>query len=114
MELQLIITIILIGYLRKSLAMPLSMPQWNRRFWWMMYAAIALLALHFSYHGADAVTQWLALFLLSGLIYIIHDNEEFKKTSFLVTAVLPYLVVSAVIYIGKYFTSDNEDLNQWL
>jgi signal transduction histidine kinase len=114
MELQLIITIILIGYLRKSLAMPLSMPQWNRRFWWMMYAAIALLALHFSYHGADAVTQWLALFLLSGLIYIIHDNEEFKKTSFLVTAVLPYLVVSAVIYIVKYFTSDNEDLNQWL
>jgi signal transduction histidine kinase len=114
MELQLIITIILIGYLRKSLTMPLSMPQWNRRFLWMMYAAIALLALHFSYHRADAVTQWLALFLLSGLIYIIHDNEEFKQTSFLVTAVLPYLVVSAVIYIVRYFTSDNEALNQWL
>lgn len=115
MEFQLIITIIIISYLRKTLSMKVSLPEWNKKFWWMMYAAIALLVLHFGYRGSDPVTQWLSLILLSLLIYIIYTNDEFKKASFLVTAAGPYLVVSAIIYLIKLINpAVYEDWHQWL
>ena len=105
MEFQLIISIIIISYLRKSLSMAVAIPRWHKIFWWMLYAAISLLVIHFAYHGADPVTQWLALILLSGLIYIIYNNEEFKRASFFVTAAVPYIIVAAIIYLVKAINS---------
>jgi len=79
--------------------MKVAMPQWNNKLRWFVYAGIALLVLHFAYRGSDVVTQWLALLLLSGLMYILYDNEVFKQARFLLTAVVPYLVVTAIIYL---------------
>ncbi len=94
-----VITIIIISYLRKSLHMRLSMPEWNKRLWWLIYSAIALLVFHFAYKESDVVTQWLALLLLSGLMFILYYNEEFKQVRFLLTAIVPYLAVTAIIYL---------------
>lgn len=75
------------------------MPVWNNRFRLLMFAAIALLALHFAYGGSDVVTKWLSLLLLSFLMYVININEAFKFFRFLLTAVIPYLVVMAATYL---------------
>ena len=85
--------------------MAVAIPHWNKIFSWMLYAAIALLVIHFAYRGADPVTQWLSLLLLSGLIYIIYNNEEFKRASFFVTAAVPYIIVAAIIYLVKAINS---------
>lgn len=115
MEFQLIITIIIVGYLRKSLQMRISMPEWNTKLSLAMYAAVALLIVHFTFRSFDGFTQWLALILLSGLVYVIHDNKEFSKVAFLVTAIVPYLVVSAVINLVKAISiSTYENWEQWL
>ncbi|WP_233577989.1 sensor histidine kinase [Hanamia caeni] len=101
MGFTLIITIIIISYLRKSLSMAGTMQRWNKIFWWLIYAAIALLVIHFSYGGSDAVTQWLSIILLSVVIYIIYKNDEFKRASFFVTASVPYILVSLLVYFIK-------------
>ncbi|RNI35835.1 GHKL domain-containing protein [Hanamia caeni] len=78
-----------------------TMQRWNKIFWWLIYAAIALLVIHFSYGGSDAVTQWLSIILLSVVIYIIYKNDEFKRASFFVTASVPYILVSLLVYFIK-------------
>ena len=115
MEFQLIITIIIISYLRKSLSMRVLMPEWNQKFLWMVYSAIGLLIIHYVNRGFDPVTEWLALILFSLLIYIIYKNEIFNKVSFLVTASVLYVVISAFIYLTKLISpSFYSDWQQWL
>ena len=101
MGFTLIITIIIISYLRKSLNMAETMERWNKIFWWLIYAAIALLVVHFSYGDSDAITQWLSIILLSVVIYIIYKNDEFKRASFFVTASVPYIIISLLVYFLK-------------
>jgi len=77
------------------------MERWNKIFWWLIYAAIALLVVHFSYGDSDAITQWLSIILLSVVIYIIYKNDEFKRASFFVTASVPYIIISLLVYFLK-------------
>src|SRR6185312_9857491 len=111
MGFTLIITIIIISYLRKSLNMGETMERWNKIFWWLIYAAIALLVVHFSYGDSDAVTQWLSIILLSIVIYIIYKNDEFKRASFFVTASVPYIIISLLVYFLK--TINPSLYNSW-
>jgi hypothetical protein len=111
MSFQLIITIIIITFLRKSLRMQETMPEWNKKFKGMIFVAVALLVLHFSYSGSDVITQWVSVLLLSWLIFILYENEEFKSVSFLLTAVIPYLVVTVITYIIKLI--DIQLYNEW-
>ncbi len=101
MVFQIVLTIIIISYLRKSLQMQVTLQDWNKKFWWMVYSGIALFVIHYAYRGSDVVTQWLALLLLSGLMYIIYRHKEFEQSRFLLTAIVPYLIVEAVVYLVK-------------
>ncbi|MDE3184283.1 MAG: GHKL domain-containing protein [Bacteroidota bacterium] len=111
MSFQLIITIIIIAFLRKSLRMQETMPEWNNKFKGMVFVAVALLVLHFAYSGSDVITQWVSVLLLSWLIYILYENEEFKSVSFLLTAVIPYLGVTVITYVIKLI--DIQLYNEW-
>jgi C4-dicarboxylate-specific signal transduction histidine kinase len=111
MDFQLIITIIIIAFLRKSLRMQETMPEWNKKFKVVIYVAVTLLVLHFAYSGSEVITQWLSVLLLSWLIYILYENEEFKSVSFLLTAVIPYLVVTVITYVIKLI--DIRLYNEW-
>lgn len=104
-----LITILIISFLRKSLRMKEAMPEWNQRLWYLFSADIVLLVLHVAYSGSDIVTQWIALLILAALMYIINENNEFKQARFLMTAVVPYLIVSAVIYLTKAIYFDFYD-----
>jgi signal transduction histidine kinase len=78
-----------------------AMHEWNQRLWYLFSADIVLLVLHYAYGGSDIVTQWIALVILAALMYIISEKKEFRQARFLLTAVVPYLIVSAVIYLTK-------------
>jgi len=87
------------------------MPEWNQRLWWLVSAGIALLVIYFAYRGSEVVTRWLALGLLGALMYIIYNNKEFERSKFLLTAVIPYLVVEALVYLVK--SMDLRLYNDW-
>ncbi|MEO8821817.1 MAG: ATP-binding protein [Ginsengibacter sp.] len=114
MPFDLIVIIIIVSYLRKSFQTRAAMPEWNKRFTWILYGAIFLIAVHFSFsrfNGMRALVQWLSIALLSYLIYIVYSNEKFKSASFLVTAVLPYLVVD--IFMAFIKLVDIKLFDQW-
>ncbi len=101
MAFQFIITIIIINYLRKSLQMRLTMPEWNTKLMWIFYADIAVLVISFSVRRADVVTDWLSIALLALLMYLIYSKSEFKPAAFLLTAMVPYIAVTVIAYLIK-------------
>ena len=81
MPLDPILIIIIVSYLRKFLQIPATMPEWNIRFKWIIYTAIVLIALHFSFSRFNVmsiIVQWLSIALLAYLMYILYSNEKFK------------------------------------
>ena len=101
MPLELIIIIIIVGYLRKQLKTATTMPVWNKRLLWLLYVAIALIVVNFVARVSDVAVQWLAIILLSLLMYIIYENEKFSIAKFFLTAVIPYLVASFITQVVR-------------
>ncbi|HSN09912.1 MAG TPA: TolC family protein, partial [Hanamia sp.] len=101
MAFHFIITIIIINYLRKSLQMRLTMPEWNTKLMWIFYADIAVLVINFSVRRADVLTDWLSIALLALLMYLIYSKKEFKPAAFLLTAMVPYIAVTVITYLIK-------------
>ena len=99
MVFQFILTIIIVNYLRKSLQMRVTMPEWNKQLMWIIFADIAVLIIHVSVHRSDIITNWLSIALLSLVLYIIYSKKEFKPASFLLTAMVPYVVVTVLAYL---------------
>ncbi len=107
MSFEFIIIIVIVNYLRRSLKTSLTMPQWNKKLLWLMYGSIAFAIAQISVDAFYTVGAWLAIIMLAGLLYLINTNEAFKTARFLITAILPYLVVSfveeAVKLVSKSF-----------
>ena len=101
MPLELIIIIIIVGYLRKQLKTATTMPVWNKRLLWLLYVAIALIVVNFVARVSDVAVQWLAIIFLSLLMYIIYENEKFSIAKFFLTAVIPYLVASFITQVVR-------------
>ena len=101
MVFQFILIVIIINYLRKSLRLTLTMPEWNKKLMYILFAATAVLVINLSIHRADTITNWLSIALLSLLLYIIYSQKEFKPAAFLLTAVVPYVVVTVISYLIK-------------
>ena len=101
MPLELIIIIIIVGYLRKQLKTATTMPVWNKRLLWLLYVAIALIVVNFVARVSDVAVQWLSIILLSLLMYIIYENEKFSIAKFFLTAVIPYLVASFITQVVR-------------
>ncbi len=107
MSFEFIIVILIVFYLRRSLKTALTMPQWNKQLLWLMYASFAFGIAQFSVSSFYTIGQWLSIIMLAGLLYVIYTNEAFKTARFLITAIVPYLVVSfveeAVKLVSKSF-----------
>ena len=107
MSFEFIIIIVIVYYLRRSLKTALTMPQWNKQLLWLMYASFAFGIAQLSVGSFYTIGQWLSIIMLGGLLYVISSNEAFKTARFLITAILPYLVVSfveeAVKLVSKSF-----------
>ncbi|HVU83923.1 MAG TPA: ATP-binding protein [Puia sp.] len=107
MSLEFIIIIIVVSYLRKRLQMSLTMPEWNRRFLWLLYGSVGLLILQVSVPRFNAVGNWISIAVLGLLLYIIYKEKVFESERFLVTALLPLLGVllfeDTIILISRSF-----------
>ncbi|MEO8711600.1 MAG: ATP-binding protein [Parafilimonas sp.] len=112
MAFELIIIIAVIIYLRRSLQTAVTMPEWNQKLLWFMYAAIALIVFQFKF---TSIGQWLSIILLSWLTYILYTNEKFKSAKFIITAIMPFLVVSVVTgAVNLISTSFYDQWQNWL
>jgi len=101
MPFELIIIIIIVSYLRKQLKTATTMPVWNNRLLWLLYIAIALIVVNFLARVSNVAVQWLAIIMLSLLMYIIYENERFSIAKFFLTAVIPYLVASFITQVAR-------------
>ena len=101
MPFELIIIIIIVSYLRKQLKTAVTMPAWNNRLLWFLYITIALIAANFLAKTSDVLIQWLAIIMLSLLLYVIYNKDKFSIAKFFIVAVAPYLAASFITQVVK-------------
>ena len=120
MSLQFVLVILIVTYLRRAFQTKIVMPEWNRKLNLLMYVAITCMILELVLSslssGLHIIFTLLEDVLVGGLLYIIYKQEEFKQARFLLTALLPYAILSFfddVLHIpGKHFYSRIEDIAQ--
>ena len=111
MALEFIIIIIVVTYLRKHFKTAVTMPEWNRKLLWLLYITIALMVLELFAKRFNAPIGLLAIVLLSWLTYVIYTNEKFTGAKFFVTAIVPYIIASAVNGLVKLISVNF--YNEW-
>ncbi|MGN6211752.1 sensor histidine kinase [Parafilimonas sp.] len=119
MSLQFALVIIIVTYLRRTLQTKTTMPVWHKRLSIILFAAIGCMVLQLSVASFSTVLNILFVILediLVGLLlYIIYKYDEFKPVKFLLTALLPYAIVSFVDDLlrlpGKDFYSRVSDVS---
>jgi len=106
-----IIIILVVIYLRRALKAKLFIPEWHDKLQWLLYASIGLLVAQAVTDNFRIILHWVGMVMLGWLLYILNKHEKFKEARFLVTAIVPYLVVSFVIEVIRLI---NVDLfNRW-
>jgi two-component system NtrC family sensor kinase len=94
-----VIIILVVIYLQRALKTKLSMPEWHSKLQWVLYVSIGLLVGNVLVDNFRIVLDWVAMIILAWLLYILYTDEKFKEAKFLVTAILPYLVVTFIAEI---------------
>ena len=111
MSLELVIIALVCTFLRKRLNTAVTMPEWHKKLTWLMYGSFALIALQYTSSLSHSIIQWVSLALLGYLLYVIYTNNEFKAQRFLVTAIVPFLIVSFITESIKLISKDF--FNKW-
>ena len=96
-----VIIILVVIYLQRALKTKLSMPEWHSKLQWVLYVSIGLLVGNVLVDNFRIVLDWFAMIILAWLLYILYTDEKFKEAKFLVTAILPYLVVTFIAEIVR-------------
>ena len=96
-----VIIILVVIYLQRALKTKLSMPEWHSKLQWVLYVSIGLLVGNVLVDNFRIVLDWVAMIILAWLLYILYTDEKFKEAKFLVTAILPYLVVTFIAEIVR-------------
>jgi len=111
MSTEFIIIILVVIYLRRALKAKLFIPEWHDKLQWLLYASIGLLVAQVVTDNFRIILHWVGMVMLGWLLYILNKHEKFKEARFLVTAIVPYLVVSFIIEVIRLI---NVDLfNRW-
>ena len=111
MSTEFIIIILVVIYLRRALKAKLFIPEWHDRLQWLLYASIGLLVAQTIVDNFRIVLHWVGMIMLGWLLYNLNKNEKFKEAKFLVTAMVPYLVVAFVIAVIRLI--DIDLYNEW-
>jgi signal transduction histidine kinase len=103
---EFIIIILIVIYLRRALKTKVSMPEWHKKMQWLLYAAIGLIIAQALSDNFRIILHWVGMIMLGYVLYIISTNEKFKESRFLVTAILPMLVVAFIAAIIRIISVD--------
>ena len=96
MSFELIIAIVIAGYLRKTLQTKSEHPKWDRELTVILYAAIVLLATDVLAHTWDPVIKWISNLLLLYLVYFLFTKKENDKIRAVLYAAAPFIILSVV------------------
>src|SRR6478735_10021095 len=120
MDLQFVLIILIVTYLRRAFQTKVALPLWNKRFINIMFGSIGCMILQLTFNSINKpVSIAFTLFedmLVGLLLYIVYKQEEFKSAKFLLIAVGPYAALSFLDNIlqlpGKDFYSHVEGVAQ--
>ena len=96
-----ILAFFMFRYLRRSLRSSPLLPKWNKILLGGMIASAVLIVAEIVLDDISQFTTWLAYPFLLYLVYLIYSKEEFSKGKSLLTAVLPFVIVSFLSRIVK-------------
>ncbi|KEO71754.1 sensor histidine kinase [Anditalea andensis] len=102
MNVEIIVAIILISYLRVS-TLTYDVPErWKKPLKWGFFSALTIAVLDISTLLNSEISKVLSLFLVGGVIYVILRYEELHKGKQLVYAWLPLLLLSLLFEMIEY------------
>src|SRR5215510_5557170 len=108
---EFIIIILVVIYLRRARKAKLFIPEWHDKLQWLLYFSIGLLVAQAVTDHFRIILHWVGMIMLGWLLYILNKHEKFKEARFLVTAIVPYLVVSFLIEVIRLI--DIDLYNEW-
>lgn len=110
---ELIISIVIAGYLRKTFQTKFAYPQWDKELSFILYAAIALLVTDVMINTWHPVIKWVSNFLLLYLVYFLFAKKEVDKIRAVLYAIAPFIIlslfsdISELASLEKYTTWKN-------
>ncbi|HLK29602.1 MAG TPA: ATP-binding protein [Puia sp.] len=101
MTFDLIVTIVITWYLRRSLEMAAKLPKWDHIFKYILYAAIGLFVINVALPQSRIVAVWLSHLLMLYLIYLLYSEKELQAARQVLFAIAPYIILSLFTDIAK-------------
>jgi signal transduction histidine kinase len=111
MSTEFIIIILVVVYLRRALKAKLFIPEWHDKLQWLLYFSIGLIVAQAIIDNVRIPLHWAGMIMLGSLLYLLNKNEKFKEAKFLVTAILPYLLIAFVVELIRLISIDF--FNKW-
>lgn len=104
-----IIAVVLIAYIRKRTKSKDEMPGMDKVLLGLFFLSLGILVID-AIFASEAFTVWLMFLLVSGVIYLVYQNEELKAVRTVTYAVIPFYLVSLISSSVKLVSSDLYDL----
>jgi two-component system, NtrC family, sensor kinase len=96
MYLQVVLSIIILNYLRKSLREDGLLPKWDKVFIIGIVVSLAFAVIQVTVPGSDQIVLWVSQLLLLAIVYHVFTRKEFHSAKSLVTAMLPLIVIKLI------------------
>jgi two-component system, NtrC family, sensor kinase len=94
MNLEIILGIFLVRYLRKSVETNNALQKWEKLLSVGFAVSIALLVIQVTIPKSRFIIDWLIHAFLLALVYLVYQKEDFKSGKAIMYAVLPYILLS--------------------
>ncbi|MEO5909611.1 MAG: ATP-binding protein [Pelobium sp.] len=104
-----IIVIALIGYIRKRTKSKDEIPEMDKVLLGLFFLSIGLLVID-AIFVSEAFTRWFMFLIVSGVIYLVYQNEELKLVRTVTYSIIPFYIVSIISSAVKLISSDLYDI----
>lgn len=105
MYLQIILSIVIINYLRKSLRENGFSAQWNKLLLIGIVVSVSFVAIENTVSGSEPVMLWLSYLMFLSLVYLIYTRKELHSAKSLMVSMLPLVIIK---FIGDVVEVVNE------
>ena len=106
MNLEIILGIFLVRYLRKSVETNNALQKWEKLLSVGFAVSIALLVIQVTIPKSRFIIDWLIHGFLLALVYLVYEKEDFKYGKAIMYAVLPYILLSVFGDLVKLINRD--------
>ena len=109
MNIEVILIIIILVYLRKTLQSKILLPKLDKYLFAGFWLSIIILLLNIFFKSIIDVTAWISHLMLLSLIYFSFTNHDLKPAKSFIYAVLPFAVVSIIADLTALINSKFHD-----